>query len=372
MAGIFTDGMEEIRPGSYFHIDTDDSGSIAGAKDGIVAVLFRGNFGPLGVVNELSDSGEVYKLYGNGGRTDTLDLAFSGGARTVLAVRVGTEGTEAKTTIGEQITICTKYPGERAFSVTIKDSLVDAEKKEVLFYSGNRLVESYSIEKGKEEGSALKAAMEKSAAFTIQVSADGELPILSQQEFTPGTNPTVDVDSYAAALEKLESVYCNCICVDTEEISVHFLIKAFLDRAYKNGFFACAVLAESSSVALETRIAHAMAFDDEKIIYILNANGMGVEKEFTGYQVAAVLAGMYASSVSNSTLTHKTVSGLVDLSERLTPAEMINAETKGCLVLSINQAGKVWIDNAVNTLITLPENKDAGWKKSGEPKPGLN
>lgn len=363
MAGIFTDGMEEVRPGAYFHVDTDDSGIVAGAKDGIVAVLFRADFGPLGIVKELSDSGEVYKVYGNGGRTDTLDFAFLGGARTVLAVRVGTEGTEAKTRIGEMVTINTKYPGERAFSVTIKDSLVDVEKKEVLFYSGNRLVESYSIVKGEAEGSALKAAMQKSVAFTIQVNADGELPILSQQAFTPGTNPTIDVDSYASALEKLASIYCNCICVDTEEISVHFLVKAFLDRGYKNGFFACAALAESASVSLETRIAHAMAFDDEKIIYVLNASGMGVEKEFTGYQVAAVIAGMYASSASNTTLTHKSVSGMVELLEPLTPAEMTNAETKGCLVLSVNQAGKVWIDNAVNTLISLPENKDAGWKK---------
>ena len=44
-------------------------------------------------------------------------------------------------------------------------------------------------------------------------------------------------------------------------------------------------------------------------------------------------------------------------------SQMEEAETKGCLVLSLSPAGKVWVDNAINTLVELPENKDIGWKK---------
>ena len=42
---------------------------------------------------------------------------------------------------------------------------------------------------------------------------------------------------------------------------------------------------------------------------------------------------------------------------------MIAAEKKGCLVLSYNKAKQVWIDNAINTLITPKDNQDDGWKK---------
>ena len=160
MAGIFTDGVAQVRPGAYFNVNTNDGVSIVGAKDGIVAALFEGTFGPLNTVQEISDSRDVYKIYGNGGKVDILDLAFLGGADTVLAVRVGSGGTAAKTQLGEICTITAKYPGTRDFSVTVKDSLTEENHKTVSFYSGTREIESYSIEKnGSTEGAALKEAM---------------------------------------------------------------------------------------------------------------------------------------------------------------------------------------------------------------------
>ena len=42
---------------------------------------------------------------------------------------------------------------------------------------------------------------------------------------------------------------------------------------------------------------------------------------------------------------------------------MISAEKRGCIVLSYNKAKQVWIDNAINTLITPADNQDDGWKK---------
>ena len=42
---------------------------------------------------------------------------------------------------------------------------------------------------------------------------------------------------------------------------------------------------------------------------------------------------------------------------------MIQAEQSGCLVLSPNEDGQVWVDNAINTLVTLGNDQDEGWKK---------
>lgn len=364
MAGIFTDGVAEVRPGSYFTVGTKDGSSVIGAQDGIVAVLFQGTFGPLNEVTELSDSQGAYDIYGDGGKVDAVSLAFLGGAKTVLAVRVGSEGTAASVQLGEIATVTAKYPGTRAFSVTIKDSLTEENHKQVIFYSGNKQLESYTVEKnGSTEGAALKAAMEKSPRFTVKVGTDGELADTAQKAFTAGTDPTVNVDSYEAGLEKLESVYCNAILAAAEDTAVHLLLKTFLDRAYDNGFFACGVAAELSSTDLETRIEHALAFNDEKMAYVLNARADRLGTELNGYQVAAIVAGMYASYASSQTLTHKVLEPVSELKEVLTPSQMTEAEQKGCLVLSKSPAGKVWVDNAINTLVELPEDKDAGWKK---------
>ncbi len=364
MAGIFTDGVAEIRPGTYFNVNTNDGSKVIGAKDGIVGVVFQGTFGPLNKVVKLTADEGAFPIFGDGGNVDAIEYAFLGGADTVLAVRVGAEGTEAAVQLGEIVTIKGKYPGSREFSVSVKDSLTDKAKKEISFYSGSRRIESYVIAKSTDkEGAALAEAMRKSARFTAQVNTDGQLEPVSQKAFTAGTDPEATVENYSEALEKLESHYMNALCVDTENPAVHLLLKTFLDGAYDNGLFTCGIVAELSSQTLEDRIANALTYNDEKMIYLLNAHVGMSEKDLDGYQTAAVVAGMYASYSSNKALTHKILPGVSELKEVLPPARMESAETKGCLVLSNSPAGKCWIDNAINTLVELPENKDAGWKK---------
>ena len=72
---------------------------------------------------------------------------------------------------------------------------------------------------------------------------------------------------------------------------------------------------------------------------------------------------MIGACASNSSLTHTVVSGFSEILERLTNTQMIAAEKKGCIVLSYSSAKQVWIDNAINTLITPADNQDDGWKK---------
>mgnify|MGYP006990119167 CR=1 FL=1 len=97
--------------------------------------------------------------------------------------------------------------------------------------------------------------------------------------------------------------------------------------------------------------------------YVLNA---WIEEQGTvidGYQTAARIAGMIGAVSSGSSLTHTVITGFSEILEKLTNTEMISAEKKGCIVLSYNKVKQVWIDNAINTLITPADNQDDGWKK---------
>lgn len=161
----------------------------------------------------------------------------------------------------------------------------------------------------------------------------------------------------------MEAFRFNTICVDTEETAVHLLLSAFVDRIFNVGQLALAVVAEKSSVALEERMEHGAGYNSEKMHYILNpvVEIGGVKTE--GALVAARIAGMIAACPSNQSLTHSVVSGYSKLLESLTPSQITNAEQKGCIVLSTNNSGQVWIDSAINTLITPADNQDDGWKK---------
>ena len=107
----------------------------------------------------------------------------------------------------------------------------------------------------------------------------------------------------------------------------------------------------------------AASYNDEKMNYILNPSVDVSGETLDGYQTAARIAGMIGAVSSKVSLTHNVITGFSDIHEKLTNTNIINAEKKGCIVLSMNTKGQVWIDAAINTLVTPPENKDDGWKK---------
>lgn len=124
-----------------------------------------------------------------------------------------------------------------------------------------------------------------------------------------------------------------------------------------------AVVAEKKNVALTERMAHAAAFNSEKMHYVLNASAEISGELVEGYLVAARIAGMIAATASNKSLTHTVMEGYTKLNDALTPMEISTAEQKGCLVLSTNTNGQIWIDSAINTLVSPADNQDDGWKK---------
>jgi len=194
--------------------------------------------------------------------------------------------------------------------------------------------------------------------------ASGVLAAVTQEQLEPGTDPTTTIEDYSNGFAAIESFFCNTVCVDTEDASVHGLLGSYLDRIYNAGQMAMGVIAEKKSLALEARMAKAASFNSEKMVYVLNASATSSRYgDITGYQVAAKLAGMIAACASNKSLTHSVLDGITQLNEVLTPTQMTKAEQLGCLVLSVNTSKQIWVDNAINTLITISDDQDEGWKK---------
>ena len=367
MAGYFNLGEEKTRPGAYFNVQKRGVDASPGAVDGVVAVLFRSTFGPLGKAIEIDALDGYESIFGTGGKTDALKYAIQGGATKLIAYRVGTGGTAATTTlvVGESgtLTITAKYPGTMSFTVTVRPMLTDSTQKEVIFYSGTTELEKHSFTASADEASACVAAINESSNFTAASSSTGVVAAVSQQAFTAGTDPTVTNSNYSSGLNEIEKYYFNAIIVDSEDTAIHALVANFLTRIYSAGQFAVAFFAELSSVALATRESHAAAYNSENVAYVLNASLETLEGNIDGYQTAAIVAGMYAGRSAATSLTHVVLSGVVALREILTNSQMVAAEKSGCIVLSTNASGQVWFDNAINTLISLDSEHDAGWKK---------
>lgn len=369
MAGYFSVGEEKIRPGAYFNVQKKGEENTYGAVDGVVAVLFKSSFGPLGTVSVIEREDGYEQIYGDAGTTDTLREALYGGAQKLIACRVGNGGTAASVSLTAAtgtVKMEAKYPGKMEFSVTVREKLSDSTRKECIIYTGTQEFEKVAFPAGEDEAKALVDAFASSKNFTVTLEGEGAAGVVtnvSQTAFTTGTDPTVSNADYSKALEEVEKYYFNTICIDTEDKGVQELVSAFLDRIYEAGQFGIAVLAEKDTQDLEERMTAAAKFDKENVVYVLNAKVKAKEVALEGYQVAALVAGMIAACPSNQSLTHTVIERYTEIEELLTNTQLEKAIQNGCMALYYNADNKVSIDSAINTLIHPDENHDEGWKK---------
>lgn len=369
MAGYFQVGEEKIRPGAYFNVSKKGEDNAFGAVDGVVAVLFKSSFGPLGAVSVIEREDGYAQIYGTEGTTDALREALYGGAQKLIACRVGNGGTAASVSLEAatgKVKVTAKYPGKMTFSASIREKLADNTRKECIIYSATQEFEKINFDAGENEAKALVDAFSKSKNFVAVLEGEGTtgaMANVNQLEFEEGEDPTVTNADYSNALGEVEKYYFNTICVDTEEKGVHELVSAFLDRIYNSGQFGIGVVAEKPTLDFEERLASAIGFDKENMVYVLNAGVKAKELELAGYQVAALIAGMIAACPSNQSLTHTVIDRYTEITNSFTNSQLEKADKNGCLSFSYNTDNKVWIEYAINTLLHPDENHDDGWKK---------
>lgn len=375
MGIFFTAGETKKRPGIYQRYENIGSTPAAGALNGVAAALFQSDWGKLNEVVNMTDPTQISSNFGSAGTTSVLQEIFNGGASTLRAVRIGTGGTQGSavikdtaTTPANAVTLTLKYVGSHPFQFVFRDTVADSTKRELIIYDGNAVAEKFTINtssSGEVDDliSAVSASQYITAAKVSGYAGTGKLSAMAQTAFVGGANPTVTNASYSAALVALEAYDFNAIAVDTNDTSVHAIFKGFIDRIFESGKMTIGVVGEPSSVPFDTRLANAAAFNDYKIVYVGAGWKDSSGNSYDGILAAARICGMIAAVASNASLTHKVITGAVEPVEMLTNTQFDDAVDHGMLVFSVNSTGQVWVDYAINTLISLASDEDAGWKK---------
>lgn len=379
MSGRYSNGQTMPRPGVYFREENGGGNELIGARNGVVAVAFKANWGPLGEIVTLESSSEIAGYFGDDSGENSnvaiLEKIFLGGASQIKAVRVGNGGTKAAITLKDTaasnaasvVTLTAKYAGTRALSITIKDSLSITTQRECIIYSGTKELMKVTFAKGENEPDALVAAINSDVASIVTAAkvaaGNGTLATITQTAFTTaGVSPVVSNNDYDAAFTILESAQWNVLCVDTNDTAVHALVKAFINRANDAGLMAQAVIGEPTSVPYATRKANCAAFNTYNVVYCLNAFKVG-SVPYEGFNAAAVVAGMVAYLPSNDSPTHKVIPGATEIIGPLTNTQVVECLASGAIVFTASASGSVWIEQGINTLTVLDANHDAGWKK---------
>ena len=398
MARIWLTGSTYTRPGVYFKTSSGDV-TVDQGINGICAVVYQSNWGALNEVVDIDveDMNNLQDIVGTGSGYNAIYQAFVGGAQRVRSVRVGTctetAGTCASVVLNSAtdagaeetskpaMTITAKYPGTRKFTASFKTDLATG-KRYFGIYEGTHLVEGFSVVAGEKESLRLyHAIIDNSkyftATYTLKESDNTtlkptRLAECMQKSFTNGTNPTVNTASYSDGLGMLERYTWNVVITDSNTDAVHQLLTSYIIQCYEMGQFGMTVIGgtlehkvDGATVAytVSDRIDYATALNDWRVVFLLSG-WVGTDgKKYDGYEAAARIAGMIAGCESNASLTHIVISGAFKPLENLTNSQMINAEEGGCFVLSPNDEGQVWVDNSINTLVTLNNDQDSGWSK---------
>jgi|LSQX01.1.fsa_nt_gb hypothetical protein len=379
MAGsVYQVGEQKIRPGVYVRVTNIGEPQEAIVPQGVVAALFEASWGPLGEVTYLESADAVISTFGSAGTIDTALEAFRGGCRRVVAYRLGSGGQKAIVNLQDSggadvVTLIAKYEGARGsnFSVSVRDSLADNTKWELLLYEGATLRQTITFAKGGDEPQALVEAITASnspyiTAVKLDKLEDGgsELaPTTTQLPFTGGEDPMVNGESYSTGLSAIEAIDWNVLCVDAENTAIHAVVQTYIDRVRNEGKRVLAVVGEPPSENLATRLTNARAFNDPAIIYVANGfkGSDGIVRE--GYKAAARVAGMTAAAQITESLTHYVVRGATELVGALTNAEIEQAIQSGALVFTMSAQKQVHIEYGINTFVTPTADMDAGWKK---------
>ncbi|MCD8011650.1 MAG: phage tail sheath subtilisin-like domain-containing protein [Lachnospiraceae bacterium] len=370
MSGFFVVGERKDRPGVYHRYVNDGPGETAGARDGIGCCVVTGNWGALNTPVTVEAGTDVATVVGSGSGYDTVTQMRTGGVEEIVVCRVGTGGSKGDITLKDSedadvVKLTALYPGSRALTITIRDSLTDDTKKQAIIYEDSTQLESVTFDAGEDEVNGLISALAESNYVTASLVAagSGTLADVSQSAFSVGTDPTVTASAYSEGFSAVEAEEWDHIVVDTNDSAVHTLLKAFLDRIYEAGAYPRATVAESSSVALDTRMENAAGYNSELMHYVLNSWVDSDGTVMEGYLAAARIGGLICSTATNESLTHTVISSATSLNERLTNSQVSKALSYGCIVLTVNKSKQIWIEKAINTLVTLAGNQDAGWKK---------
>lgn len=357
MAGTYLEHTSKDLSGVYTLIVAALENVVMGAR-GVVAYPFTANWGPVNKLSVVLYGREFDDKFNPTGSTAVTASkisthAFKGKPQKVLAYRMATltakKGAAALNDSGSQMSLSleTLYESDRAFVVSIKDSLNIAGGKLLeLTENGNLLFRT-------ESKTLDDLATKINYSDYIRVKAKGtNLPAnVAGVAFTGGNNgSTVTVADYSAFLDQLEADgTANAFSLDavTDE-SVLTTVVTFVKRVRDEGFYVTFV--RGGPLAWDTNLdaAGTAAFTCNHRGIVCVGNGVD---GYSAADMAIFIAARVASVPLNRTLTDEVID-YVAVNKKLKPGERVTAKQNGVLIF-VTDGKAVVIDEGINTL-TVP------------------
>lgn len=300
-----------------------------------------------------------------------------GGPKKLLAYRLaGASATEASVTLQDEsgaavLRVKAKYPGKRGnnFIVSVSPSLSIPGSKELKLHEGTALLRTFPL----GEGSVVQAAAAINGDPTntwiaAEALGGGTLADVTGVALTGGDSGIADLTNaeYASALSAFETQDFHVLTLDgVSDAALQTSVAAWVKRVRSEGKGVIAVLggsaaADTAADAISKAVARSAAIDHEGVVNV----GTGAVlngRAYSSAQVAAWVAGLIAGQPLKASTTYA-AAPFDDVTRRWTRSEQEQA-VQGGVFLLVHDGRRVKALRGVNSLVTLREGQNKGWKK---------
>lgn len=364
---LYVLGENKARPGIYWRYVNAGGPEPRIANLGVNATIAQLNWGPMGKTFrvERSQMNNLKEVVGTGVGADAIYQAFVGGATYVWVLRIGQGGhkaTAALTDDEETLNFETLYETDRELEILTRES-IDGKSKDFIISENGRRLETHTITSGAGEVAELQEKLSKGKYIKLTTIDAETIPVGKTVGFTGGDNPTATAEDYTESFGVINKRFWDALFLDTTDAGIKAAANVFIRRRFEEGNRSMVVLAvEDPEADVAESINEAKTYNN--FLTILVGNGaVTAEARLTGPLIAARVAGMITSTSYKTGATFSVIEGSVELIGEPTNAEYGEANEGGLLTLSYNSDGMVQIERGINTLVSLDENEDAGWKK---------
>lgn len=361
-------GETKKRPGTYIRWVNVGGPEPQPSNLGVCATVAQLNWGELGKPFRLerSQMDNLKEYVGTGVGADAIHQAFLGGATFVWVLRIGEGGKKGTVTIesddAQNFVFQTLYETDREFQVLTRES-IDGKSKDFIIAEDGRRLETHKVDTSENEVAELKESIAKSKYLSFVSGEAKTIPVGITAEVTGGANPTATAEDYVSSFEIINKRFWDALFLDTTDVGIKAAANAFIRRRLEEGGRSFLFLGrEDPEAPVSEGIEEAKAYNSF-LTHLIHNGARVTGIDLVGPLIAARIAGMVTSTSYKTGATFGIIDGSVELIGEPTNTEYGEANESGLMTLSYNPDGLVQIERGINTLVSLGEGEDDGWKK---------
>lgn len=363
MAGIWDPMDKPSLPGWYNRFQIIAEETIRQGKRGVLAMPVKSDWGPVKTPVTISNITALKDTFGMNEDFTAFRLGYLcllGSPKELLLYRI-TDGSEACGTLTLKdtttatavsvIDINTKYPTDREFSITVRTSLKDETKKDLLVFEGNKLRQTFeSLPNNVDE---IVNIINKANGYVLAVkkaSGNGKLADISNTKLAGGSNgvEAITNEEYVEALAAFEKAKFNRIALDgINDAALIEMLKTWIDDQRKQGRKITGYVGYADDLSNDEINQKSKTLNFEGIVNV-NIKGLKNDIRYTRAECACYIAGLASGMRLQDSLCNRLT--IFEDVEALTTGELNDALDAGTLVCYKDDDNEILILDDLNTL----------------------